>query len=145
MRSFIAGRRATMAHEEHDVEAPAVTIRQGIARRVNSQDVAIRQGGALQITGGTVRLSQGGIGIAMAEKATLEQAAAQAVLARDTAVLDQAAAGGGPGRGGPGPPRGGWIPLAHEGRSDGRRGPANTGPAVVVGAGPRLAPGLRRV
>src|SRR5207245_1266373 len=56
MRSFIAGRKATMAHEEHDVEAPAVTIRQGIARRVNAQDVAIRQGGALQITGGTVRL-----------------------------------------------------------------------------------------
>src|SRR5215813_2243456 len=72
------GGRATMAHEEHDVEAPAVTI---------------RQGGALQITGGTVRLSQGGIGVAMAEKATLEQAAAQAVLARDTALLDQAAAG----------------------------------------------------
>ena len=47
-----------MAHEEHDVEAPAVTIRQGIARRVTAQDVAIRQGGALQITGGTVRLSQ---------------------------------------------------------------------------------------
>src|SRR5437773_10824052 len=85
MRSFIAGRRATMAHEEHDVEAPAVTIRQGIARRVTAQDVAIRQGGALQITGGTVRLSQGGIGIAMAQKATLEQAAAQAGLHGATA------------------------------------------------------------
>src|SRR3989442_14722349 len=102
MRSFIAGRRATMAHEEHDVEAPAVTIRQGIARRVNAQDVAIRQGGALQITGGTVRLSQGGIGIAMAEKATLEQAAAQAVLARDTAVLE-GSGGRRPGAAGPGP------------------------------------------
>src|SRR2546430_11797817 len=87
MRSFIAGRRATMAHEEHDVEAPAVTIRQGIARRVTAQDVAIRQGGALQITGGTVRLSQGGIGIAMAEKATLEQAAAQAVGAQENGEL----------------------------------------------------------
>src|SRR2546427_7415752 len=104
MRSFIAGRRATMAHEEHDVEAPAVTIRQGIARRVTAQDVAIRQGGALQITGGTVRLSQGGIGIAMAEKATLEQAAAQAVIARDTAGFDQAAAGGRPAAPGPAPP-----------------------------------------
>src|SRR2546427_9354474 len=122
MRSFIAGRRATMAHEEHDVEAPAVTIRQGIARRVTAQDVAIRQGGALQITGGTVRLSQGGIGIAMAEKATLEQAAAQAVLARDTAVLDQAAGGVVPGGAGQGPPRGGWLPLAHAGERGGRRG-----------------------
>src|SRR5207249_3830675 len=83
MRSCIAGRRATMAHEEHDVEAPAVTIRQGIARRVTAQDVAMRQGGALQITGGTVRLSQAGTGIAIAEKATPEQAAAQAVLASD--------------------------------------------------------------
>src|SRR2546428_2396140 len=116
MRSFIAGRRATMAHEEHDVEAPAVTIRQGIARRVNAQDVAIRQGGALQITGGTVRLSQGGIGIAMAEKATLEQAAAQAVLARDTAVLGQAAAGGGPARGAPRPPGRAWGPLPPPGK-----------------------------
>src|SRR2546427_11821326 len=123
MRSFIAGRRATMAHEEHDVEAPAVTIRQGIARRVTAQDVAIRQGGALQITGGTVRLSQGGIGIAMAEKATLEQAAAQAVIARDTAVLDQAAAGGGPGRAGPGPQKGGWDPPPQRGEGAGRRGP----------------------
>src|SRR5207247_9676508 len=113
MRSFIAGRRATMAHEEHDVEAPAVTIRQGIARRVTAQDVAIRQGGALQITGGTVRLSQGGIGIAMAEKATLEQAAAQAVLARDTAVLDQAAAGVGLARPARGRSRGSGIRAAH--------------------------------
>src|SRR3989442_15413588 len=94
MRSFIAGRKATMAHEEHDVEAPAVTIRQGIARRVNAQDVAIRQGGALQITGGTARLSQGGIGIAMAGKATLEQAAAQAGAARETAAFAHGTPGG---------------------------------------------------
>src|SRR3989442_12380427 len=118
MRSFIAGRRATMAHEEHDVEAPAVTIRQGIARRVTAEDVAIRQGGALQITGGTVRLSQGGIGIAMAEKATLEQAAAQAGLARDTAGLGQAAGGGAPARPGPGPPGGNSNLLAHEGERE---------------------------
>src|SRR3989442_14023054 len=120
MRSFIAGRRATMAHEEHDVEAPAVTIRQGIARRVTAEDVAIRQGGALQITGGTVRLSQGGIGIAMAEKATLEQAAAQAVIARDTAGLDQAAAGGRPVRAAPRRlrGRGGLLP-----QTGGRRRP----------------------
>ena len=77
-----------MAHEEHDVDAPAVTIRQGIARRVTAQDVAIRQGGAIQISGGTVRLSQGGVGLAMAEKATLEQMAAQAVLARDTVTME---------------------------------------------------------
>src|SRR2546425_4905221 len=122
MRSFIAGRRATMAHEEHDVEAPAVTIRQGIARRVTAQDVAIRQGGALQITGGTVRLSQGGIGIAMAEKATLEQAAAQAVLARDTAVLDQAAAGDVLARQAHGPPRVHWAPLPPKGKRGQPRG-----------------------
>src|SRR3989454_7874227 len=128
MRSFIAGRRATMAHEEHDVEAPAVTIRQGIARRVTAQDVAIRQGGALQITGGTVRLSQGGIGIAMAEKATLEQAAAQAVIARDTAGFGQAAAGGPPGRRGPGPPGAGWRPPPPTGERQRPPGPLPPGP-----------------
>src|SRR3989442_3161695 len=92
MRSFIPGRKATMAHEEHDVDAPAVTIRQGIARRVTAQDVAIRQGGAVQISGGTVRFSQGGVGLAMAVNATLEQIAAYAVLARDAGRIDPAAA-----------------------------------------------------
>src|SRR2546422_6145310 len=54
-----------------------------------SQDVSIRQGAALQVSARTVGLRQGVVGVAMAEKATVDQGVAQAVLGRELVSMDQ--------------------------------------------------------
>src|SRR5437867_5497159 len=145
MRSFISGRNAAMAHEDHDVAAPAVSIRQGGARRVNAQDVTIRQGGSFQISAGTVRVSQGGVGLAMAEKATIEQGAAQAVIARDTVTMDQAAAGVVMARRAHARQSAIGILVANEVKGDGLRVLISVRSAFAFGAGLGFAAALLRL
>ena len=92
-----------------DVVAGKVTIHQGGARTVEAQEVQIRQGGAFRVTAEEVEVTQGGIAFASVGSAAvtgggvgiltssgpveLKAAAAQVVLARGEADMEQSAAG----------------------------------------------------
>jgi len=86
-----------------------VTIRQGAAREVRAHDVAIRQGAVMTLDAERVQMTQGAAMLVRSSEANLgpgtrnvaviadniklDQSAAQFLLARDSASLDQCLAG----------------------------------------------------
>jgi hypothetical protein len=86
----------------------SVTIRQGAAKEIRAHEVSIRQGAVLTLDADGVTITQGGAGLVrsaetnlgpgstsaaiIADTVSLDQAAAQFVLARDTVEMDQSAA-----------------------------------------------------
>jgi hypothetical protein len=92
-----------------DVVAGSVVIHRGGARSVRAHEVQIKQGGALRVDAEDIEITQGSIAVASAQSASvtaggvgllrssgpveLKAAAAQVVLARDGANLQQSAAG----------------------------------------------------
>lgn len=91
-----------------EVKGGAVTIRQGGAESISAEDVTIRQGGAVRVQAERVKITQGGIALASAEKVRvttstvgaflanrvrLEQTVTSVAAVRESATLDQSAAG----------------------------------------------------
>jgi hypothetical protein len=90
------------------VKTGAVAVHQAGAESISAEEVTIRQGGALRVQADEVKITQGGIALASAEKirvtagrvgafvadrARLEQTAISIAAARESAALDQSAAG----------------------------------------------------